>query len=154
MIFNRTYRYGSSISPEDIKHRLVGKHVTIHNLDFEVFEKGQLLRVIPHAEHERALKTLPITHIEFKNRGGKTQVVIRSKMRKIDSGGPSLVIIFCAFMLAAAFILLYSSNEKQITYTLLSISLLILVVFWTRMQTGYFDYIRKIRNYVKTQALN
>jgi hypothetical protein len=155
MIFKRTYRYQSSVPVEAIKTKLLGKHVNIHNMDFEVYEKDKMLRIIPHAEQERALKTLPITHIEFRDKGGaKTQVVISSKMRKIDSGGPLLVVVFCAFMLIAAIILLMTSQETQITYILLSISLLIFLVFWLRMQTGYFDYVRKIRDYVKATGLN
>src|ERR1044071_5871088 len=90
MIFSRTYRYNSSMPAEAIKGRLIGKHVKVHNMDFEVSEKDRMLRIIPHAEQETNIKTLPITHVELKGKGDKTQVVINSKMRKIDSGGPML----------------------------------------------------------------
>ena len=139
---------------DDIKGRLVGKHVKVHNMDFEVSEKDRVLRIIPHAEQEDNIKTLPITHIEFKGSGDKTQVVINSKMRKIDSGGPMLIVIFCSFMLIAALLFLVFGKEEYMsfTYTLGGISLAIFVIFWMRMEAGYFDYVRKIRDYIKTQS--
>jgi len=151
MIFSRTYRYHSSRPADDIRDRLVGQHVKVHNMDFEVSEKDLMLRIIPHAEQETNIKTLPITHIELKGKGDKTQVVISSKMRKIDSGGPMLIVIFCSFMLVAAvaFLLVGSKEYMSFTYTLGGISLLIFVVFWMRMEAGYFDYVRKIRDYIK-----
>ena len=72
-------------------------------------------------------------------------------MRKIDSGGPQLVVIFCAFMFIASFILLYVGGERMITYTLLGIASTIFAVFLVRMQMGYFDYVRKIRAFVKSR---
>lgn len=154
MIFRRTYRYHSAMPVDDIKNRLLGKHIKVHNMDFEVSEKDRMLRIIPHAEQITAIKTLPITHIEFKNRGEKTQVVISSKMRKIDSGGPTLIVIFCAFMLIGAILFFIFGKQEyaSFTYTMLVISLAIFAVFWMRMESGYFDYIRKIRDNVKSQS--
>lgn len=86
MLFSRTYRYVSSSTEEDLKGRLLGKHMKIHDMDFEVSEKGKMLKIIPHAEQETGIRTLPIAHVEFKGKGGKTQVVVTAKMRKIDSG--------------------------------------------------------------------
>ena len=43
--------------PDDIKVRLLGKHVKVHNLDFEVSEKDRIIRVIPHAEQENEIRT-------------------------------------------------------------------------------------------------
>jgi hypothetical protein len=139
---------------EDIKSRLLGKHMKVHDMDFEVYEKDLMLRIIPHAEQENTIKTLPITHVELQGKGNKTQVVISSKMRKIDSGGPLLIVIFCTFMLVAALLFFLFGREEYLsfTYTLLGISLAIFVVFWLRMETGYFDYIRKIRDHIKTQS--
>ncbi len=155
MIFSRTYRYVSAATEEDLKGRLVGKHMKVHDMDFEVSEKGKMLKIIPHAETETGIKTLPITHIEFKGKGGKTHVVVSSKMRKIDSGGPMLIMVFVSFLILASLLLLIFGGVKYntYTYTLGAIGLLIFTVFWTRMQTGYFDYIRKIRDYVKKQAV-
>lgn len=154
MFFTRTYKYSSAKSADDIKHGLLGKHVRIHNLDFEIFEKDSLLRIIPHAEQETDVKTLPITHIELSGGGDKTEVVISSKMRKIDSGGPLLILIFCLFMLlgSIAFFFIGSQESAMYTYTLLGVSLLIFSIFWIRMERGYFDYIRKIRDYVKEES--
>ncbi len=36
MIFSRTYRYTSAATEEDLKGRLRGKHMKIHDMDFEV----------------------------------------------------------------------------------------------------------------------
>ncbi len=154
MLFSRTYRYKSSMPIDDIKTKLLGKHVKVHNMDFEVFEKDRMLRIIPHAEQETTIRTLPITHVELKGKGNQTQVVISSKMRKIDSGGPLLIVIFCMFMLIAAVMFYVIGRDEYLsfTYTLLGISLAIFIVFWVRMEAGYFDYIRKIRDYIKTQS--
>lgn len=151
MIFSRTYRYQSAMQIDDIKDRLVGKHVKVHDMDFEVSEKDYILRIIPHAEQETTIKTLPITHVELKGKGNQTQLIISSKMRKIDSGGPMLIMIFCAFMLAAALLLFIFGEEEYMsfTYTFASIALAIFLVFWMRMESGYFDYVRKIRDYIK-----
>ena len=155
MIFSRTYRYKSSKNVDDIKRSLVGKHVKVHNLDFEVYENDEVIRIIPHAEQENTIRTLPITHVELKGSGDKTQVVINSKMRKIDSGGPMLIMIFCTFMLVGAvlFFVFGQSEYMTFTYTMLGISLAIFLVFWMRMEAGYFDYVRKIRDYIKKQSV-
>src|SRR5580693_621296 len=114
MFFTRTQRYNFSIPKEDLKNRLIGKHVKIHDLDFEVMEKDQSLSIIPHAEQVTAIKTLPITHVDLKEEGGKTRVVITSKMRKLDIGGPMLVVIFCGFMFGASVALFFAApNEHQ-----------------------------------------
>jgi hypothetical protein len=156
MLFSRTYRYQSSRPVDDIRSRLLGKHVKVHNLDFEVFEKDRQIKIIPHAEQIQELKTLPITHIELNNKGAKTQVVISSKMRKIDQGGPLLVLIFCSFMLLAGIVAYFAGQEEYATYTytLLGVGLLIFAVFWFRMESGYFDYVRKIRDYIKRETVS
>ncbi|MCW3121973.1 MAG: hypothetical protein JWQ38_1465 [Flavipsychrobacter sp.] len=153
MFFTRTHSYKFSASRQDLKDRLVGKHVRIHNLDFEVMEKDQSLSIIPHAEQVDAIKTLPITQVDFKEENGKTKVVITSRMRKLDLGGPMLVVIFCGFLLGASIVLFFAApNEHQITYTLLGIGLFTFITFTIRMQMGYFDYVRKIRAYVKARS--
>jgi hypothetical protein len=104
MFFTGTQRYQSPISKEDFKRRLNGNHVKIHDVDFEVMERNQSISIIPHAEQVTSIKTLPITHVDLKQDG---KVVVTTKMRKIDSGGPQLVLIFCAFMFIASLILMY-----------------------------------------------
>ncbi|MBS1774194.1 MAG: hypothetical protein JST82_15155 [Bacteroidetes bacterium] len=157
MIFSRTYKYNSTMRPDDIKGRLIGKHVKVHNLDFEVSEKDKVIRIIPHAEQTNEIKTLPITHVELKGNGDKTQVVISSKMRKIDSGGPMIIIVFCSFLLIAALATLFAGSGKQeyTTYTYMfgGIGAGIFLIFWLRMERGYFDYVRKIRDYIKKQSV-
>lgn len=155
MIFSRTYRLTSSMKAEDIKGRLLGKHLQVHKLDFEVSEKDRMLKIIPHAETVTDIKTLPITHIKFKGSGDKTQVLVSSKMRKIDSGGPMLIVIFCFFLIVAGVIAYVSHPEANmaISFTLAGIGLAIFLIFWMRMQTGYFDYIRKIKDFIKKQSV-
>jgi hypothetical protein len=153
MFFTRTQKYHFQISRNDLKNRLIGKHVKIHNLDFEVFDNGIMLSIIPHTEQVNAIKTLPVTDVELREERNGTKVIITSRMRKLDSGGPLLLVIFCIFMYVASFILLYVGGEKPITYTMLSIASVILLIFSLRMQMGYFDYVRKVRGYVKNRAL-
>ncbi len=155
MLFTRHYKYQTSCTEEDIKRRLIGQHVKIHNMDFEIYDKDRMVKIIPHAEQETNIKTLPITHVEFKGKGAKTDVHISSKMRKIDKGGPMILIIFCFFLMAAALIMLLSIKEDgfQIyAYPMIGVSLLAFIIFWIRLESGYFDYIRKIRDYVKQQC--
>lgn len=154
MIFSRTYKYVSTASEQDIKGRLLGKHMQVHNMDFEVSEKGRMLKIIPHAEQTTAIKTLPITHVEFDGSGEKTKVKISTKMRKIDSGGPVLIMVFVTFLVLASLLLFIFGGDKYLTYTytLGALGLLIFAIFWTRMQTGYFDYVRKIRDFIKKQT--
>ncbi len=127
----------------------MGKHVKIHNLDFEVLEEDNKLSIVPHAEQVNAIKTLPVTTVDMKDDNKGTKVTVTSRLRPFDSGGPMLVMIFCIFMFAASIVLLYVGNEPLITYTLLGISLFIFATFWVRMQMGYFDYVRKVKAYVK-----
>ncbi len=155
MLFSRTYRYQSAKPISEIKSTLLGKHLTVHNLDFEVSEKAQMLRIIPHAENVDSVKTLPITHVDFAGRGDRTQVTISSKMRRIDRGGPMLVVVFCFFMIVAAAVAFLANRTEYGTYAYVlgGIGALIFIVFWMRMQSGYFDYVRKIRDYIKQQVV-
>jgi hypothetical protein len=151
MLFTRTQRYHSAISQEDFINQLTGSHVSIHNLDFEIIAKKDSLTIIPHAEQVDAIKTLPITKVNLKKTGNETDVIVTSKMRRLDSGGPLLVMIFCIFLLLTSFVVLYVNEQPQITYTMVGISILIFAVFFIRMEMGYFDYVRKIQAYVKSK---
>lgn len=153
MFFTRTTRYHFPVSKSELKSRLIGKHVKIHNLDFEIFEDGASLTIAPHAEQINTIKTLPVTSVELREEGNGTKAIITSRMRKLDSGGPQLIVIFCSFMFIASFIMLFVGKEPLITYTLLSIGTFILAIFSLRMQTGYFDYVRKVRSYVKDRGM-
>lgn len=138
-----------------IKAKLLGKHLKIHDLDFEVSEKEHMIKIIPHAEEIENVKTLPITHVEFNGKGASTQVVVSSKMRKIDKGGPMLIVIFCAFMIlmALVFLAMGLAEYQNFTFWLIGISVAIFAIFWMRMESGYFDYVRKIRDYIKSQSI-
>ncbi len=152
MFFTRTHEFSINIPKDEFKNRLIGKHVKIHNLDFEVIESEYNLTIIPHAEQVTEIKTLPVTVLDFKDDGGKTKVVMQSRLRQLDAGGPQLIMIFCVFLLAASVILFITSEDLKITFTFLGIFLLTFTTFWYRMQTGYFDYVRKIKTYVTTKG--
>ncbi len=154
MFFSRSHRFKSSRNAAEIKSCLLGNHVKIHDMDFEISDHSKYLRMIPHAEEVSAVKTLPITHIELKEKGSETLVTVKSKMRKIDSGGPVLIVIFCFVMLATAiFFFAFGGPEyKEMAYTIGGLSIVIFIIFWVKMETGYFDYIRKIRDYLKKQC--
>ena len=153
MFFTRTHTYYFSVPKEDLKNRLIGRHVEIHHLDFEIFEKEHKLSILPHAEQVTEIKTLPVTSVVLNESGGKTKVVVTSKMHQLDSGGPFMVVMFCIFMFIGSLILFkFIPNELLLAYILFGISVSIFSVFWIRMEMGYFDYIRKIRAYVKEKA--
>ncbi len=149
MIFTRTCQYRFSIPKEHLKHRFVGNHVKIHNLDFEVQDNEHYLQIIPHAEQINSIKTLPITRLSLEEDGNKTKVVVTTKMRKLDSGGPMLIMLFCVFMIVTSVVLYYIGQEPLITYSMLGVTGIIFLLFFIRMQMGYFDYVRKIKAYVK-----
>ncbi len=151
-LFTRSHTYHFSVSEKELKRRLIGDHVRIHNLDFEVLDKDSKLSIIPHAEQVETIKTLPITSVVFKEEGNKTKVVVTSKMRQLDSGGPFLVLLFCSFMIITGVVLLKMNQEQFVAMTLLGISASILTLFTIRMQTGYFDYVHKVRHFVKAKA--
>ena len=149
MFFTRTHQYNFSIPKEHLKFRLVGNRLKIHDLDFEVQENGNSLIVNPQDEDPDSNKTLPFIEVVLNGDGNKTEVVITSKLRKIDAGGPVVMLMLCLFLFLGSFLLLYVSKDPVLTVTLCSFSLLIFTVFMIRMQVSYFDYIRKIRIYIK-----
>jgi hypothetical protein len=131
----------------------MGKHMSVHNLDFEVFERDGSLLIFPHAENEMNIKTLPITNINLQGNDSSTKVNLKFSMRKIDSGGPMLIVVFCCFILIAGLIVyIVPSGDKIISYVMFGISLFIFSIFWMRMQSGYFDYVRKIKSHIKKQC--
>jgi len=153
MFFTRTHSYTFRTSKQHLQSHLTGRHVKIHNLDFEILEKDGILQIIPHAEMVQAIKTLPVTNIDLREQGDKTKAVITFRMRKFDAGGPMLIIIFCTFMLIAAGVLfMVPGADRALPYTMAGISVFTLAMFSIRLQTGYFDYIRKIRAYVKSKG--
>ena len=152
MFFTRTHTYHFPVPKDDLKNRLIGNHVKIHDLDFEIIDREEKLTIIPHAEQISDIKTLPITNVVMSEAGGKTKVVVTSKMRALDSGGPFLIVIFCAFMLIAASVMYLIIREPVVAYTLFGISAGIFTIFSIRLEMGYFDYVRKVHAFVKTKA--
>lgn len=148
-MFTRTHQYKFSVPKELLKYRLVGNHITIHRHDFEVLEDEQLLSIIPVVEEDAKRSTLPITQVELKGDGNKTEMVITSRMKAIEAGAQMLMMLFCGFFLVASLVLLYVGKDPKVTFSFTVISLLIFVFFLIRLQLGYFDYVRRIRAYVK-----
>ena len=148
-MFTRTHEYKFQIPKEHLKYRLVGHHVKIHDKDFELLEADQDLSMVLLAEDDRSSNSIPVTQLELKEYGNKTHVVITSKMREIDSGAPLVIMLFCTFFFIASLLLFLVGKEPVVTITLCCISLLVIVTFFIRLQMGYFDYVRKIRMYIK-----
>jgi hypothetical protein len=148
-MFKRTHQHRFSIPKEHLKYRLLGHHVTIHDKDFQLLEEDQDLSMVPTADQAGSIASLPITQLELKEDGNKTEVVITSKMRETDSGGTLVLLLFCVFFFIASLILLFIGKEPIVAITLSGISVLIFIFFLIRMQVGYFDYVRKINTYIK-----
>lgn len=151
MLFARSYRLSTSNSVVAIKAALLGKIFKVHNLDFEVYESDKCIKIIPHSEGEKELKTLPITHIAVEGKGESTNLKVSYKIRKIDQGGPYLLVTFCVFLLAGA-IAFYVNNEHTLSYLMLAISAVIFGIFWVKMQAGYFNYAAKIKKFIKEKT--
>jgi hypothetical protein len=155
MIFRRSYTINTSLSKDEIRDKLIGQHVKVHGLDFEVMDKGGIMKVIPHTElAEEKVYTLPITHLLIKESGGKTKIKMKSKPRRIDIGGPTIALFFILFMMIAGVAMLYSgeTDYTKAAYGMIGIGLVLLLVFALRMGSGYFDYIKKIKSWVKSQV--
>ena len=151
MFFSKTYTYVSKVRQEELVKRLVGKHLKIHNLDFEVVETDNELDIIAHTEEVEKITTLPVTHLKFEPKGDTTKVVVHYKVRELDEGGPQLLMIACTLMLLIAIVLYYVSKELVSPMIVGGLSLMILTIFRIRMEMGYYDYVRKIKAYLKSQ---
>lgn len=151
MIFRRYYTFQSKQNSETLKQKLLGQHLKVHSLDFEIFDKGNSIKVIPHAESDDHVHTLPITELKFKPNGTGTTVKMRSKPRRIDIGGPYLLMMFVTFAFAAGLMLYFFGNHDydNAAYILAGIAVVIFLLLYIRMEQGYFDYIRKIKKWVK-----
>lgn len=153
MIFNRTSTCRTDLSKQAIIEKLKGKTFQIHDFNFEILEKNDMMKIIPHAENAKGLTTLPITHLEINNNSSKSTITIKSKPRKIDVGGPYILMIFCLFLLVIGLgFFILNPKSIQIPIVMTAASVIIFGIFWFRMQTGYFDYIRKIKAYVKANT--
>lgn len=152
MLFRRYYTLQSKKSPQEVKSALVGRHLKVHVLDFEVWDKDNSIKIIPHAELEEHIYTLPITRVKIIANGTGSTVKLMSKPRRIDIGGPYLIMIFILFaLIASVFLYFFGAGKYNNTaYILAGIAGLIFLILWFRLQMGYFDYIHKIKNWVKS----
>ena len=150
-MFTRIFSCKTSISKDVLKRKLVGNHVKIHDLDFEIMEKDNSLRIVPHAEQIDEIKALPITYVELEEGAGETKIRITSKMRKLDAGVPMLVFIVCSLLLVASFILL-ALQERFFSALLFAISVISFAIFRFNLEKSYFDYVRKVKSHVLQQC--
>ncbi len=148
MLFERSYRLTTSSSVDSIKTKLLGKMFKVRDMDFEVYESDRCIKIIPHAETNRDAKTLPITHVDLEGRGDTTNLKVSYKIRKIDQGGPYLLVIFCVFLLIGA-LAFFFNHEQVISFVMLGFCILLFSGFWIKMQSSYFDYAAKIRQYLQ-----
>lgn len=153
MLFTRQYQFNCGKNPSSLRQRFLGKHVNIHQLDFEVFDEGDHLKVIPHTENSDSIYTLPITKMMITPDNQGAKIRMKFSPRLIDIGGPYLLLSFIAFAIISGLLLLWFNTNIQTAYIILGTSLLVFSILWYRMEKGYFDYIRKLKQWAKTNAL-
>jgi hypothetical protein len=152
MIFRRYYTLQSSQQADSLKKNILGQHLKIHHLDFEIKEHNGDIKVIPHAENDDQVYTLPITRLRIIPKGNTSVVKMLSKPRRTDIGGPYLLLIFIFFALIAGVLLYFLGKGEydNTAYILVGIALIVFALLWIRMERGYFDYIRKTRDWLKS----
>ncbi len=149
MLFTRTHQYNFSIPKELLQYKLIGNHIKIYDLDFQVLEEDDLLTVIPYTAESTGTRSFPITELQLEDEGNNTKVVITSRIRKVDSGLPLLLFILCGLLLVASFIFLYIGHELEVSVTMCAFTLVILLLLFVRLQKDYFGYVRKIHGHIK-----
>ena len=155
MIFGTSHSLQSKLSADEIRKKLQGQHFKVHDLDFEVMEREGILKIIPHTElKEEKIYTLPITHLLLDNEGGVTKIKLKSKPRRIDIGGPNIALIFILFITGTgiAIFLADLAKYRMASYILMFLGTFLLLIFFFRMNQGYYDYIRKIKVWVKSNV--
>lgn len=152
MIFSRSTSISSSLGIEDIKGKLLGQKFNVHDLQFEISEKDSILRIIPHTEYEEKFRILPITHIKLRQNGSTTNVAMKSKPRRIDIGGPYLLVVFCLFLVICGGYLYIFQQEQMLipSVIMMGLGLIIFIILWMSLERGYFDYFRKQKTYIKS----
>lgn len=152
MIFRRYATYKSAKNANELKANFLGQHFKIHDLDFEIMGDDDIIRVIPHAETEDHVYTLPITRLRFIPTDNGTIIKMLAKPRRIDIGGPYLLMIFVCFMIIASVLLITLGEGAYNTtaYILFGSAIAIFALLWFRLEQGYFDYIRKVKSWVKS----
>lgn len=151
MFFTRTCRYQSPCSVQDLKNRLLEDHVKVDDVEFAVTEKEQVIKISPNTDSVEETKPLPVTYITLEDKGRKTKVVLKSKIEDSNNKRSYNSILFCAMLFLATIIFFIFGKEEyaSVAYIFSSISLLVFIIFWARMEASYFDYIRKVRDHIK-----
>lgn len=153
MLFSRKYKFSSNSRLTEVKNRLLGKHTTVHNFDFEIYEDDDLLHIVPNRElRDDDGSVLPVMHLKLNEANQQTDVQVVSELRAQDAGGPYLVLVFTLLLLlgSAAFYLI-DANEFKIFYlTTLGLGVLIFSIFWIKMEMGYFSHVRKLKQYLQS----
>jgi hypothetical protein len=154
MIFNRTYNFKSSKTLSALKQSMVGKHINLHQLDFETVERDDVIKIIPHAEESEGVTTLPICNITIKEKNNKTYLAMETHPRRIDIGGPYILVILClASFFAGFFMAIYGGVMQQSSSKIMmGLGLGVFILFWIKMEFGYFDYVRKLKSWVAGQV--
>ena len=152
MIFRRYSTFKSAKNANELKANFLGQHFKIHDLDFEIMGDDDIIRVIPHAETEDHVYTLPITRLRFIPTDNGTIIKMLAKPRRIDIGGPYLLMIFVCFMIIASVLLITLGEGAYNTtaYIIFGSAIAIFALLWFRLEQGYFDYIRKVKSWVKS----
>lgn len=152
MLFTRQFQFNCSKNAETLYKHFLGKHLTIHQLDFEVYDEGDHLKVIPHTENSDQIYTLPITKVMISPDNKGASIKLKFSPRHIDIGGPYLLIIFIVFAILSGLLLLWYNTNVQTAYLIIGLAIGVLSIMWYRMERGYFDYIRKIKKWIKSAA--
>jgi hypothetical protein len=150
MLFTRQSQINCTTNIEKINRFLEGKHITIHQIDFEVYNDGDHFKVIPHTENSDQIFTLPITKVFIHSKDNGSIVKLKFTPRQIDIGGPYLLLLFIGFAILAGVMLLWYQTNLQTAFILIGMALATMAIMWYRMERGYFDYIRKIKKWIKT----
>jgi hypothetical protein len=150
MLFTRQSQINCTANIEKINRFLEGKHITIHQIDFEVYNDGDHFKVIPHTENSDQIFTLPITKVFIHSKDNGSIVKLKFTPRQIDIGGPYLLLLFIGFAMLAGVMLLWYQTNLQTAFILIGMALATMAIMWYRMERGYFDYIRKIKKWIKT----
>ena len=151
MIFTRTHQCQSPYKSDELKRRLIGDRVKIHNLDFEAIEDDSAISIFPNTDQISEIKTLPITRVDMQDRENGSHITITSKIRAIDLGGAQLVMILCFLLFLVSAILLTvfkGEGNKLAGFIVLGVGVLTFTLFWIRLQNGYFDYVKKVKHHV------
>jgi hypothetical protein len=153
-MFSRTFSFTTAQQAEALKNQLLGEHVMIHNVDFEIMEEeDNTISIIAHTEQIEEVKTLPDTVVAIQEANGQTKVKISCNIREFDKGAPMLAMIFNVLVYIAAAVLFFIFKFILASCIVLAVGIIFTIAFVVRMQTGYYDYVHKVVNYVKQKAI-